>query len=184
MSKESCGALRRFHVVGTAIVVTTLLFASSCHDSKSFGRSKIRLPDHFTLVGGASSVEADGTTVECLFDLVFDLSLPPINTPDFLEYHGTHGGEMWRTVLDASGDGIALGPHVFGEVVVRSYRSRVLEIIIPVNQDDETPFYREFARLEGYVELDQSATGTWSCAPLNTRGDTQYTAAGTWELIP
>lgn len=145
------------------------------------------LPAQFRVTGTAASTEADGTTVSCQLDLQFELG-PGREVAGGLEYEGIYGGDIQRTVLDATGNGISLWPDVFGEVVARSMLPNRVELTFPVNVDSESRFYRELARLEGIFVSNSSATGSWSCAPFDIDSggwvDTRYTAQGTWTLTP
>jgi hypothetical protein len=140
------------------------------------------------LLGAATAVEADGTTVSCDFALVFELTGDPRESPGVLEYEGVFGGGLRRTLFDATGRGISLEPDAHGAVVVRSLASGRVEITIPGNADVKERFWRELSRLEGAFDSGDVATGTWRCAPfdINSGGyvDTKYTVRGSWSLVP
>jgi hypothetical protein len=147
------------------------------------------LPARFQLLGTASSVEPDGTSVSCDFELIFELTGSPREAPGVLEYDGVHGGDLRRTILDATGRGISLQPDVYGAVVVRSRAPNRVQITIPVSVNSESRFYREISRFEGTFDSPNTvATGTWSCAPFDIHSggytDTKYTARGSWSLVP
>lgn len=140
------------------------------------------------MLGTASSVEADGASVSCDFELTFELTGNPRESPGVLEYDGVHGGDLRRTVLDATGHGISLQPDVHGAAVVRSLAPNRVQITIPANANAEGRFWRELSRFEGTFDSGNVATGTWSCAPFDISSggyvDTKYTARGSWSLQP
>jgi hypothetical protein len=170
-----------------------LLLLAGCGGGPTEPQSPPRpLPARFQLQGSASSVEADGTSVSCALFLVVELAGRPREAPGVLEYEGTLGGELRRTVLDAAGNGISLEPDVYGKVVVRSLTGDQVEITTPVNTNAEGRFWRELSRLEGTFDSGgtgsgNTATGAWNCAPFDISNgyvDTRYTARGTWTLLP
>ena len=147
------------------------------------------LPARFQLLGTASSMEADGTSISCDFALNFELTGSPREAPGVLEYDGVLGGELRRTILDATGRGISLQPDVYGAVVVRSLAPNRVQITIPLNAEAKERFWREISHFEGIFDSPNTvATGTWSCAPFDISSggytDTKYTARGSWSLVP
>lgn len=172
-------------------VLATLLLFPGCHGNYSPtepGDSPRTLPPSFQMIGTATSIESDGTSVTCSLELFLELPESPRRLPGILEYEGTHGGSLQRTGVDAEGNGLALWPDVFGDVVVRSIAPNELEIEIPVNATADGRFWRELSFFRGVFETDGTANGTWNCAPFDIDSggyvDTEYTASGTWTLVP
>ncbi|MFL6237300.1 MAG: hypothetical protein ACJ76N_29510 [Thermoanaerobaculia bacterium] len=169
-----------------------LLFLAGCGGGESPTEPQgppRRLPTRFQLLGAASAVEPDGTSISCDFELVFELKGNPRESPGVLEYDGAGGGGLRRTILDATGRGISLQPDAYGAVVVRSLAPDRIEITTPLNADAKERFWRELSRFEGTFDSPRNvATGTWSCAPfdINSGGytDTKYTVRGSWSLVP
>ena len=138
--------------------------------------------------GSAAVTAADGTSVSCLLDLVFELAPHGQRFPSVIRYEGTHGGSIQRTLFYASGHGISLWPDVAGEVVGESVAPNQVRLAIPLNATSESRFYRALSEFRGSIGVDGVVTGSWDCAPFDiTSGgytDTQYTAHGTWTLVP
>jgi hypothetical protein len=147
------------------------------------------LPARFQLLGAATAVEADGTSISCDFELVFELKGNPRESPGVLEYDGAGGGGLRRTIFDATGHGISLQPDAYAEAVVRSLAPDRIEITTPISVNSESRFWRELSHLVGTFDSPRNiATGTWNCAPfdINSGGytDTKYTVRGSWSLTP
>jgi len=144
------------------------------------------LPAAFVMIGTANSTESDGSTVSCVLEFYFELPTEPRMVPEGLEYDGTHGGSVQRTVLDRHGNGISLWPAVAGEAVVRSLPPDRVEIIIPANIGVESRFWSELAQFEGRFDGRGQVVGEWNCAPfdLDEGGyvDTRFTARGSWAV--
>lgn len=179
----------RFSRRGTALAAALLAFAG-CHGrgpTEPEGAAR-PLPAAFFVNGSADSTESDGTTVSCLLELRFELDGGPRVIPGGLEYVGTHGGAIRRSVVDAQGNGIALWPHVFGDAEARSLAPDRIELGMPGNAGAESRFYSELELLEGRFDPFGQASGTWNCAPFDIDSggyvDELYTARGTWTLIP
>jgi hypothetical protein len=179
---------RRPRVYGPLAIVFLLL--SGCDPSSPTEPSVTArpLPLEFSLLGTAELTTADGSSVSCLLELYFELSEPPRQAPQMLEYDGVHGGSIQRTVLDPAGNGISLWPDVHGAVIARSIAPETVEVLIPVNADAEGRFWRELSRFEGRWAPDGTATGAWNCAPFDIDEggsvDTRFTAPGSWTLRP
>lgn len=140
------------------------------------------------MTGSAMSTETDGSTVNCVLNLFFELDPEPQRLPGTLVYEGTHGGDIQRTVLDAQGNGISLWPDVYGDVIVRSISPDQIQIAIPVNAGTESRFWRELSDFRGHFVSATTASGTWNCAPFDIDEggyvDKKYTAQGTWTIQP
>jgi hypothetical protein len=167
------------------------LLLAGCRDGGSPAEpqgSPRPLPASFRLLGSASAVEADGTSISCALDLVFELAGNPRETPGALEYEGTYGGGIRRTIFNAAGNGLSLEPDVYGQVIARSLAPNRIQITIPLNAGAESRFWRELAQFQGTFDSGEVATGNWNCAPFDIdsggRTDTQYTARGSWTLLP
>jgi len=173
-------------------VLAALVLLMSCGRETSPTEPPIpprSLPTRFRITGTASSSEAGGVTVTCALDLVFQLEAPPRAIPGGLEYDGTHGGRLRRTILNADGSGLSLEPDVFGRVVARSVSPNRVQIVIPVNVSAEGRFWRELSQFDGtFDSTNNTASGTWKCAPFDIdsggRADTMYVAPGAWRLFP
>jgi hypothetical protein len=185
-----CYSLVRLAVRGSLVAVALLMGGCGGSSPTDPQDSARRLPLNLYMSGTASSLEADGTSVSCELSLHLQLNPGPRGLPSGIEYTGTQGGWMQRTVLDAAGDGISLWPDVYGDAIVRSIAPDRVEVRTPGNEAVESRFWREFAKLEGVFDSADTATGTWNCAPFDTGPetggyeDTLYTAPGTWTLGP
>lgn len=146
------------------------------------------LPQRFSMTGSASSVEDDGTSVSCILELYFELEESPSRSEGVLEYAAVLGGYLNRTVLDAEGNGISLGPDVYGSAIVRSIAPNTVEIEVPVNAGTGSRFWEELSLFEGTIASDGTASGLWNCAPFDIGeggyADTLYTASGPWTIVP
>jgi hypothetical protein len=143
------------------------------------------LPASFRMTGTATATEGE-ITADCAMDLLFELD--PAGEPDggAVARAGTHGGELIRNVLDDEGAGFGFRVDVFGEVVVTVERGGAMVVEIPINATGEGRFYTSLVELPGVAEDDGTATGTWTCAPLDLdQGgyvDETVVAQGTWQV--
>ncbi|HVR97398.1 MAG TPA: hypothetical protein VMW27_12335 [Thermoanaerobaculia bacterium] len=170
-------------------LAVALLLLTGCDGHSPTEQGPARpIPARFRLQGSATSAESDGATVSCTLDLIFELNDSPREAPGLLEYRGTYGGGMARTVLDAAGNGISLWPDVHGRVIARSLAPDQVQITFPDNVSSTSRFWRELAQLQGTLGTGDTATGSWSCAPFDFDSggwvDDRYTARGTWTLTP
>ena len=148
----------------------------------------LRLARAYRMSGEALARTADGRTAECALDLVFELSERTARTREYVEYAGTHGGDVTRAVTAEDGSGFAFSAFVFGAITMRRYKTGEVEIHIPINETTDVPFYREMAQWEGHRARGRALEGGWSCGPLmldeGGYRDLDITAEGAWRLMP
>jgi hypothetical protein len=135
-----------------------------------------------TLHATASGV-VDGLTITCELDYNATLQ------PDGEIFRARIGGEARRKVLDASQAGVSffadafypdlrIDRGAFGRVTMTSFHDDR-----PDEGTGESRFWDELNRFEGrYDPATQSLSGTWTCRPLDTRGDVRGDVTGTWEM--
>lgn len=130
----------------------------------------------------------DGMDVDCALDFIMEIEM---ESDDGYERHysGSMGGEAARTVVDALGAGISFSADAFMPVDVRITGNRVniqstLPLLTRIPKDEDSRFWTQITLFEGDVESDGSVSGSWLCAPFDTRGDDSLFTAGRWWLEP
>lgn len=146
------------------------------------------VPDYFRMTGSAKGSEGE-VNADCTLDLIFELQASTEETARYIAYPGTHGGEVWRTLVDDEGAGFSFHADVFGEVVATLYfADGRLDLAIPINETAENAFFQQMALFQGTLAADGTATGDWRCAPLETTQDGYEDLTvwvdGTWETEP
>lgn len=143
------------------------------------------LAPYFRIEGHAAG--AVGTLdITCRFEWLFEPAGDPTPLPEaVVRVPVRWGGDARRTVLLPDGSGISLWPDLFSpDSYALLLPDDSIEIVSPASVGDATPFYRELGVLAGSLREDGTATGTWRCAPFNTRGDDTGTVEGDWVLTP
>ena len=173
---DRCG--RAHHVGALALAIV----ASACSSSPASPTPSFVLPPTMTLRATAFDV-IDGLTITC--DILFSAQLQP----DGDLVRAVMGGETRRQVLDASQAGIAFSADAFypdlrikrgsfGRVTMTSYVNDAPDPDLGLSR-----FWDEINVFQGrYDSATQTLSGTWTCRPLDTRGDTRGDVAGTWEM--
>lgn len=168
--------------VGHAGVAALALVVSACSSSPTSPESEFHLPSTMTLRASASDV-IDGLTITC--DIIFGAQLQ--SDGDLVR--AVMGGEARRKVLDASQAGVAFSADAFypdlriergsfGRVTMTSFHNGT-----PDPDSGESRFWDEINMFQGrYDPVTQTLSGTWTCRPLDTHGDTRGDVAGTWEM--
>lgn len=146
------------------------------------------VPDYFRMTGAAQGTEGE-VNVDCTLDLIFELQASNEETARFIVYPGTHGGEVWRTLVDDEGAGFSFHADVFGEVVATLYfEDGRLDLAVPINETAENAFFQQMALFQGTLAADGTASGDWRCAPLETTQDGYEDLTvwvdGTWTTEP
>lgn len=172
------------HWIFTAAAIGVILAAACSGDGLNDPRV---LPDVFRLVGEASGSHPAGRTAECRMNLVIELHGETGRDARQVEYAGTHGGHLQRTVLDQNGDGISLMPDVYGEIEARLLFPDSVEFILPGNVNTGSRFWDGIGLLAGRWDgIDGS--GEWTCAPFDiSEGgwvDTSLVVFGGWRIEP
>lgn len=150
--------------------------------------SFLALARAYRMSGEAVAHATDGRTAECALDLIFELNDKLEKNREYVEYTGTHGGDVARAVTNEDGSGFAFSAFVFGAITMRRYRTGDLEILIPINETTDVPFYRLMASWEGTRVRGRNFEGTWQCGPLmideGGYRDLDIVADGSWRLTP
>jgi hypothetical protein len=164
-----------------------LVAALSCTDSTApapAGPSP--LGNQFRILGTAEGGDSVGRTASCWLDLIMalDSTGSPRPIPLGVEYAGTMGGGVGRTVLEADSSGFGFFADVYWPTAVARLRTRdLVDLVIGDTLQTESRFWREIALLRG-ARVDDGATGTWTCAPFdiweNGYVDTLLVVQGTW----
>jgi hypothetical protein len=146
------------------------------------------IPGYFRMTGVAQGTEGE-VNADCTLDLIFELQAADEETARFISYPGTHGGEVWRTLVDDEGAGFSFHADVFGEVVATLYfEDGRLDLAVPINETAENAFFQQMALFQGTLAADGTATGDWRCAPLETTQegyeDVTVWVDGTWTTEP
>ena len=148
----------------------------------------LHLARSYRMSGTALAETSDGRTAECALDLIFELSERVGKNRAYVEYTGSHGGDVARAVTAADGSGFAFSAFVGGEIRMRRYKGGAVEIRIPINETTDVPFYREMAQCEGRRSRGRDIEGSWTCGPLmidqGGYRDVDIVAEGTWRLTP
>jgi hypothetical protein len=173
------------------LLLTFSFFVLSCNNDNSIQSDPVvqNLPSQFRLSGEAQHTAADGSNVTCQLDLIFEMRNELSRSQQAVQYSGVHGGEVFRTVLAEDGSGFGFHADVFGEVQAYLYvQSGIVNLAIPINTTADGRFWREMASFSGIALSDGTASGTWTCAPLdlNQGGyvDTSLIAEGHWRFEP
>lgn len=146
------------------------------------------IPDYFRMTGIAQGTEGE-VNAECTLDLIFELQASTEETATFISYPGTHGGEVWRMLVDDAGAGFSFHADVFGEVIATlHFADARLELAVPINETAENAFFQQMALFQGTLAADGTASGDWRCAPLETTQegyeDLTVWVDGTWTTEP
>jgi len=145
-------------------------------------------PTYAKLRAEAEAEFGDGFTVECLVDYFLEVELDGSSGGE-RRYTGTMGGEINRTVLDASGAGVSFFGDGFTPVEIVIAGS-TLAIVSTYEQPSRLPkeedsrFWSEITLFRGQIDAEGNVTGSWRCFPLDTRGDDSLIATGQWRLEP
>ena len=171
----------------STLLLLPLVAALSCTDSTApvpAGRSP--LGNRFRILGTAEGGDSVGRTASCWLDLimVLDSTGSPRPIPLGVEYAGTMGGGVGRTVLAADSSGFGFFADVYWPTAVARLSTRdLVDLVIGDTLQTESRFWREIALLSG-ARADDGATGTWTCAPFdiweNGYVDTLLVVQGTW----
>jgi hypothetical protein len=161
---------------------------TSCGDSEPLSPDSPSLPPRFRVVGNAAG-GVGGRTAECQLNLVVELAHERRRDDQVVEYSGTHGGDVSRTVLESDGSGLSLWADVYNpETVARLTLPDSLELVLFDTVGVQSRFWREIAFLAGARRGGDPGSGTWSCAPfdINEGGyvDTSLTVQGRWQIEP
>jgi hypothetical protein len=180
-----------FRTLQILLLLTIAMFLFSCDNDNSVQSGPVvqSLPSQFRLSGEAQHTAADGSNVSCQLDLVFEMRNEVSRSQQTVQYSGVHGGEVFRTVLAEDGSGFGFHADVFGEVQAYLYvQSGIINLAIPINTTADGRFWREMASFSGIALPDGTASGTWTCAPLDLdQGgyvDTSLIAEGHWRFEP
>jgi hypothetical protein len=168
-----------------SLLIITL--AAGCNDESPVAPELGALPANFRMEGEASGTDGSGLTATCSLDLVFELT-EVSRTADRVDYEGTHGGGVERSVLARDGSGFAFAADVFGEVEAHLFSTGQVEIVIPVNRTAEGRFWRNLARFSGTVDASGRGQGLWTCAPFDIDSggyvDNFVVVQGLWHMEP
>lgn len=146
------------------------------------------IPDYFRMTGVAQGTEGK-VNGDCSLDLIFELQDANEETATFISYPGTHGGEVWRMLVDDSGAGFSFHADVFGEVIATlHFEDSRIDLAVPINETAENAFFQQMALFQGTLAADGTASGEWRCAPLETTQegyeDLTVWLDGTWTTEP
>lgn len=147
------------------------------------------LGQRFRIVGEAAGGDTAGRTATCDLHVVMELGDGARPAAGAVEYSGTMGGEVSRTVLDADSSGFGFFADVFWpDAVARFGTGDLVHFVLGDTAAIEGGrFWHEIAQLRGVRDGDR-ASGTWTCAPFdiweNGYVDTLLVVQGTWRTEP
>jgi len=174
--------------LAVAVLATACAGDAPTTPDDSFDPAVVKHPRAYRMSGEAIAHSTDGRTAECALDLIFELNEKVGKHRDYVEYTGGHGGDVARSVTDATGAGFGFSAFVGGAITMRRYRTGALEILIPINETTDVPFYRLMARWEGNRTRGRNFEGSWQCGPLQLDEggyrDLDIVADGHWRLTP
>ena len=144
------------------------------------------LPSFFRLTANASGTDASGNHAECHVDLLYEVQ-ESSRLPGIVEFTGTGGGEVSRTVQDSTGAGFAFFADFFvPDVQGQLLGDNRLSFDGPGKGVDESRFYLNLSRFSGILETGGAASGDWTCGPFDVDVggyvDTQQTVRGSWQF--
>ena len=165
-----------------------IALAAGCDGESPVAPELGALPASFRIEGQASGTDGSGLTATCSLDLVFELTAEVSRTRERVDYEGTHGGGVERSVLAGDGSGFAFAADVFGEVEAHLFATGQVEIVIPVNRTAEGRFWRNLARFAGPIDSSGHGQGLWTCAPFDIDSggyvDERVVVQGIWRMEP
>jgi hypothetical protein len=146
------------------------------------------LPAQFKMTGSAEFADAAGNTLTCSLDLNFEIRGELSRSPQFVQFRGVSGGEVFRRILDRTGAGFAFFADTFGEIRADLATNGTVDFVTPINETAEGRFWNGLAHFVGTIDENGNGSGWWTCAPLdidqNGYVDTALSAQGTWETHP
>ncbi len=160
----------------------------SCKNPVKDNTQDLSLPQTLLMKGHAYHVDSEGRSCECTFEFIIELKSETKRTDTFVEYEGTLGGGISRFVLEPDGSGIGLMPDIYGELIARFIFPDWLELETPMDEDDESRFYRALSFFSCRIDEHGNGSGEWTCAPFDiSQGgytDTLLVAHGEWTIRP
>jgi hypothetical protein len=167
-------------VVARITILLSSLALAACSSSPTAPSS--RLPANVRLQASASGT-AGQLSITCQLDFTGTLEDAGGS------YRGTLGGEAVRTVLLPDGSGMAFSADAFYPEIriafARSGRARLQAFLngSPWAPEGISRFWDALLTFDGTYDAGaQSISGTWTCRPLDTRGDDLGDVTGTWTL--
>lgn len=141
------------------------------------------LPAEMSLIATASG-NAGGLTVQCGLAYVVKV------TRQGAVWSGEWGGEAQRSVVDATGAGISFFALAHAELRLTAAREGALVLTSyrdgkPLMPDGTSRFWDEIVTLRGTLGADRRTVigeGSWTCRPMDARGDSLVSVPGTWRL--
>jgi hypothetical protein len=159
---------------------------AGCGDDNPTGSDGVPIPQRFRVLGEARAQLPGSISLECFIDVQVELGVEPQREGDVVEYTGSHGGHVGRSLTPEEGFGVAFDALVAGDARARLLPRDSVELVFPANIGVENRFWRELAVLAGKLTEDGHGSGTWSCQPLDSTSpgyvDTTGVATGTWRI--
>ena len=171
------------------LVVALLALSLACKDGSAPVFSEYPLGQRFQIVGEAAGGDAAGRTASCDLHLIMELGSDSRPAAGAVEYSGTMGGAVSRTVLEADSSGFGFFADVYWPDAVARFSTRDLVdfVIGDTAAVEGGRFWKNIALLRGTRDGDR-ASGTWTCAPFdiweNGYVDTILVVQGTWHTEP
>jgi hypothetical protein len=160
----------------------TLLLLALAACATSPDEPERHLPAAMILVATAQGTAA-GRTIDCSLHFVIDLERDGARD-------GTWGGEAYRKSLLPDGSGIAFLADASSQVRVEGLAGSGVRLVSyregrPIAADGQSRFWDGILALEGtYSSSTRTINGSWTCHPLDTRGDDGGSVEGTWIARP
>lgn len=146
------------------------------------------VPTYFRMTATADGRTEEDINVSCFLDFIFELEAETERTEELVEIPGFHGGEARRSLLDDKGAGFVFSASAAGDVVATLRFPDELDLAIPINDTAENRFWKEMRLFQGTLAEDGTASGAWTCAPLDIEQegyvDNEVVLEGTWSIEP
>ncbi len=167
--------------------VAAAVFLAACGDSSAPGALN-PIGQRFRIEGEAAGGDAAGRTAACELHLIMEMGSDARPAAGAIEYTGTMGGEVSRTVLEADSSGFGFFADVYWPSAVARFSTRdLVDFVLGDTAAAEGRFWKNIALLRGVRDGSQ-VSGTWTCAPFdiwqNGYVDTLLVVQGTWRTEP
>lgn len=145
----------------------------------------ITLPTQMRLEATAVG-RVNGLDVDCLMDMTVNVQREVRD--DGTVYTGSFGGEVRRSVLDASQAGLVFWAQAHSDVHIVEGALGQVELVsyrdgVPIPRVTDSRFWEEVRVFRGRRGSgDVLLEGEWTCQPMDVRGDDVAAVRGTWRL--
>lgn len=167
----------------TTVAAAFIVVVAGCAPDGALSPIRIpALPPQMRLVASAEGA-ANGNDIRCSLDLIVVAE----RAGDL--YTGSIGGDAYRESLDQTRAGIAFWAEMYSESRLTFGADDRVSLVTmldgrPRVATNESRFWDALLRFDGTLTAgDTVAHGSWTCAPMDVRGDDFGTIAGEWHLL-